>query len=49
MGEILQKYDVNGKNVLYIIVIKNGLIVYFDWKLEIVIVINDNGFEVWKY
>lgn len=49
MGEILQKYDVNGRNVLHITATKNGLIVYSDWKLETVTAINDNGFEVWKY
>lgn len=32
MGEILQKYEVNGSNISHITTTKNGLIVYSDWK-----------------
>lgn len=49
MGHILQKYDVNGSNILHIKTTKCGLIVYSDWNLETVTAMTDGGCEIWKY
>lgn len=49
MGQIVQKYVVNGRNIIHITTTTSGLIVYSDWKLETVTAINDEGCKVWKY
>lgn len=49
MGQIMQKYVVNGRNIIHITTTTSGLIVYSDWKIETVTAINDEGCKVWKY
>lgn len=49
MGQLLQKYDVEGNNSIHITTTKSGLIVYSDWKLGTVTAMNDEGREIWKY
>lgn len=49
MGQLLQKYDVDGNNSIHIPTTKSGLIVYSDWKLGTVTAMNDEGREIWKY
>lgn len=48
-GQVLQTYDLDGKNTDHIITTNSGLIVYSNWYLNTVTAMCDEGQVVWEY